>query len=146
MDAETGGVGDDVVPIPHPYPPDELGLTRLGQDICLELLSASTIGRLALTFAALPLIVPVMFSLEGTSIVLAADGGPEGAAVRADAVATLLVDDFRPSGGWSVLATGPLKKATTLDGDRFPSPLSRSGSTLELPITMLSGWEHPIRG
>lgn len=120
----------------------------LGEDECLQLLAREPIGRLALTAAALPVVLPVNFTLLDRTIVFASAPGLKLDAAHAGMVACLEVDGFNrlSHGGWSVLATGRLEEIT--DPDRLdearrlplsPWALSQPQHYVELPIELLSG-------
>ena len=51
---------------------DRAGLEVLDDDACRELLAATRWGRVAISLAALPAILPVRFALEGDTIVVGA--------------------------------------------------------------------------
>lgn len=115
---------------------------------CLQLLDREPVGRLALTAAALPVVLPVNFVLVDRTIVFASDPGLKLEAARQRSVACLEIDGFDrwSHGGWSVLATGRMDLITDptrlADARRLPlSPwaLSDPQYYVELPIELLSG-------
>jgi nitroimidazol reductase NimA-like FMN-containing flavoprotein (pyridoxamine 5'-phosphate oxidase superfamily) len=87
---------------------DRNGLEVLDRDECLRLLDRATLGRVAITSAALPTVLPVNFRLAGDRIVFRTGGGTKLAAATRNAVVAFEVDDFDPVQltGWSVVVTG----------------------------------------
>jgi nitroimidazol reductase NimA-like FMN-containing flavoprotein (pyridoxamine 5'-phosphate oxidase superfamily) len=115
---------------------------------CLLLLAREPVGRIALTSAALPVVLPVNFVTMEHTIVFASDPGLKLDAARAGQVACLEVDGYTvlDHSGWSVLATGRLAEIT--DADRVdaarhlplsPWALSDPSHYVELSIELLSG-------
>ena len=84
-------------------------------DECIERLRMSPIGRIAVTYRALPAIVPVNFALAGSRVIFRTE--PDGMLARAcaDTVVAFEVDGLDPEGryGWSVLVVG---QAARLNG------------------------------
>ena len=120
----------------------------LDEEECLRLLDREPVGRIALTAAALPVVLPVNFVTCDKAIVFASDRGLKLEAARAGQVACLEVDGYDgiDHSGWSVLATGRLAEIT--DPDRLAAarrlPLSPWALTdpkhyVELSIELLSG-------
>jgi uncharacterized protein len=89
-------------------PVDRNGLEVLGRDECLALLASSTLGRIGLSAAALPLVLPVNFCMDGDRIVVRTGVGTKLEAASRNAVVSFEVDDIDPMfhGGWSVVVTG----------------------------------------
>ena len=85
-------------------------------------------GRIGLSVAALPVIVPVNYAVDGDQIVICSAPGAKLEAARHGLIACLEIDDFDPfdHAGWSVLVTGKLAEVTD------PSEISRLG---RLPLT-----------
>lgn len=84
------------------------GLEILDEDECLRLLVTVPIGRVALSYDALPAVFPVNFALYDRRIVFRTGRGSKlDAAVRHSVVA-FEVDQFDAHyhSGWSVLAVG----------------------------------------
>jgi len=120
----------------------------LDDEECLRLLAREPVGRVALTSAALPVVLPVNFVTMGNTIVFASDPGLKLQAARARQVACLEVDGYEvlDHSGWSVLATGRLSEIT--DPERLvaarqlplsPWALSAPEHYVELSIELLSG-------
>ncbi|MEO5724095.1 MAG: pyridoxamine 5'-phosphate oxidase family protein [Ilumatobacteraceae bacterium] len=90
---------------------DRYGFEVLDEDQCRELLQSVSVGRVALTSGALPVIVPVVFVMFGNDILFESSSDlPLDAAARGS-VACFEADegDSLRHGGWSVLATGQLE-------------------------------------
>jgi nitroimidazol reductase NimA-like FMN-containing flavoprotein (pyridoxamine 5'-phosphate oxidase superfamily) len=115
---------------------------------CMRLLAREPVGRIGLTSAALPVVLPVNFVMLERTIVFASDPGLKLEAARAGQVACLEVDGYEvlDHSGWSVLATGRL--AEIVDPERLTAarqlPLSPWALTapehyVELSIELLSG-------
>jgi nitroimidazol reductase NimA-like FMN-containing flavoprotein (pyridoxamine 5'-phosphate oxidase superfamily) len=83
----------------------------------LALLSTASVGRIAVTRDALPVILPVNYVVDGTSLVIRTKDGAILRAARAGgAVVAFEVDDLdeRTMTGWSVLVTGTLREVTAV--------------------------------
>jgi nitroimidazol reductase NimA-like FMN-containing flavoprotein (pyridoxamine 5'-phosphate oxidase superfamily) len=96
---------------------DRNGFEVLSRQECLRLLGTTGVGRLAVTTAALPTILPVGFHFDGSRILIRTGRGtPLGAATR-NAVVAFEVDDISPSSetGWSVVVTGVARELTGVD-------------------------------
>lgn len=80
----------------------------LARSECLDLLRTHTIGRLAVTHQALPVIVPVNYVADDGGVVFRTE--PGGMLDRAchDSVVAFEIDELAAdgSGGWSVLVVG----------------------------------------
>jgi len=90
-----------VAPLPAPT-------AALDRRACYALLATAPLGRVVATAAALPLVVPVVFALDGDDLLFpVAPGSPLAAATRGTVVALQAdaVDASRRS-GWSVVVTG----------------------------------------
>ncbi len=116
---------------------DASGLELLSREDCVHLLATRTIGRIAFHAAALPVILPVAYAVDGDSIVVRVRGGSQLDAGTRGAVVAFEVDDVDAADGghWSVVVTGvtsavsdpaELERAKALplddwagDGDRF---------------------------
>ena len=80
---------------------------------CWQLLSQRTVGRVAYTDRALPVIVPLNYSLVGQRIMVRCRA--DGLAARLDGqVVAFQIDDIdlEGLGGWSVLVTGTCRRLT----------------------------------
>lgn len=87
---------------------DRNGLEVLGRAECLRLIASATLGRLAITSHALPLVLPVNFRLVGDRIVFRTGVGTKLDAATSGNVVAFEVDDMDPlwHSGWSVVVTG----------------------------------------
>jgi nitroimidazol reductase NimA-like FMN-containing flavoprotein (pyridoxamine 5'-phosphate oxidase superfamily) len=80
----------------------------MSRDECLTALHEATIGRIAVSQDALPLILPVNFAFDGTHIVFRTrQGGILDRACR-NTIIAFEIDDFNPASGsgWSVSVLG----------------------------------------
>jgi nitroimidazol reductase NimA-like FMN-containing flavoprotein (pyridoxamine 5'-phosphate oxidase superfamily) len=87
---------------------DRNGLEMLDEQECLHLLASATLGRIALSVDALPVILPVNFLLDAGRILIRTGKGTKLDAALENAVVAFEVDDIEPfdHGGWSVCVTG----------------------------------------
>jgi nitroimidazol reductase NimA-like FMN-containing flavoprotein (pyridoxamine 5'-phosphate oxidase superfamily) len=87
---------------------DRNGLEVLGPEECLRLLRTAAIGRVGLSSAALPSVLPVNFRLVGDRILFRTGWGSKLDAATRNAVVAFEVDDFDvvDHTGWSVLVVG----------------------------------------
>jgi nitroimidazol reductase NimA-like FMN-containing flavoprotein (pyridoxamine 5'-phosphate oxidase superfamily) len=93
---------------------DRNGLEVLEREECLRLLGTATLGRVAVTADALPVILPVNFILAEHHIVIRTGRGTKLDAATRNAVVAFEVDDIDPMyhTGWSVLVTGVARDLT----------------------------------
>jgi uncharacterized protein len=92
-------------------------IQSLSSEECLQLLSTGSVGRIAVTRDALPVILPVNYAVDGGSILIrTTDGAILRAARAGGAVVAFEVDnlDARTMTGWSVLVTGTLREVTAV--------------------------------
>lgn len=84
------------------------GLEVLSRDECLRLLATHGLGRLAVVVGGRPLVFPVNYALDGTSIVFRTDDGTKLHGAVPDHEVAFEIDDMDPlyHTGWSVLAVG----------------------------------------
>ncbi len=83
-------------------------LRVLSKDECLRLLSSVPVGRVGLSMAALPVVLPVSFAvLDGEVVFRTVDGSKFHAAANG-AVVAFEVDGYGQDGttGWSVMVQG----------------------------------------
>jgi uncharacterized protein len=87
---------------------DHVGLAVLSREECLRLVGTARIGRVGMTSAALPLVLPVNFALDGEEIVIRTAAGTKLDAALRNAVVAFEVDEIDPlyHSGWSVMVTG----------------------------------------
>jgi nitroimidazol reductase NimA-like FMN-containing flavoprotein (pyridoxamine 5'-phosphate oxidase superfamily) len=120
---------------------ETLRLEPLGRSECLELLTQVSVGRIGLSVAALPVILPVHFALDEEAILFRAFPGTKLAVAVAAAVVAFEVDSFASDGstGWSVLAVG--KAEEIID----PSELHRANSMKIGPRMVGDRSDHFVR-
>jgi len=90
--------------------PDTSAIRRLDRWHCLVLMGSKDRARVALSDRALPVIVPVLYRIEGTEIVLPSCRGIVAAAAAGGHVVCFQTDVVDPDSGiaWSIVATGRL--------------------------------------
>jgi uncharacterized protein len=93
---------------------DRNGLEVLDRDECLRLLGTATLGRIGVTSAALPTVLPVNFGFDGTRILISTGPGTKLAAATRNAVVAFEVDaiDADAHRGWSVVVQGVAREIT----------------------------------
>ncbi|MGQ0824488.1 MAG: pyridoxamine 5'-phosphate oxidase family protein [Actinomycetota bacterium] len=93
---------------------DRNGLEVLDRVECLRLLAGATLGRLAVSSGALPVILPVNFVLDGDRILIRTSPGSKLHAATNNAVVAFEVDsvDTFSHTGWSVSVTGIASEVT----------------------------------
>ncbi|HET8981140.1 MAG TPA: pyridoxamine 5'-phosphate oxidase family protein [Pedococcus sp.] len=92
-------------------------IQTLSTEECLSLLATASVGRVAMTRDALPVILPVNYVVDGSSVLIRTTEGTILRAARAGgAVVAFEVDelDERTMSGWSVLVTGTLREVTAV--------------------------------
>ena len=96
---------------------DRNGLEVLSRDECLRLLGTAGLGRVAVTTAALPTILPVNFRFDGREILIRTGRGTKLDAATRNAVVAFEVDEVEPATreGWSVVVTGVARDLTDPD-------------------------------
>jgi hypothetical protein len=96
---------------------DRNGLDILERTECLRLLSGSSVGRLAVTMGALPVILPVNFVFDRDRVLIRTTTGTKLDAATRNAVVAFEVDDFDgfSHSGWSVCVTGVAREVTDRD-------------------------------
>ena len=93
---------------------DRNGLEILDREASLRLLASATLGRIAVTIGALPVVLPVNFRLVDDRIVFRTGIGTKFDAATRNAVVAFEADDIEPMWhtGWSVLITGIAREVT----------------------------------
>ena len=78
---------------------------------CLALLGRAQLGRIALSLRAMPVVVPVRYTLSDGDLLFAASGDQLTKALHGN-IAALQADGFEENGGkqWTVFATGPVRR------------------------------------
>jgi hypothetical protein len=101
---------------------DRNGLEVLDRDECLTLLGSVSFGRVGLSMAALPVVLPVNFRLVDEQIVFSTAPGSKLRAATDHAVIAFEADHVDPleHTGWSVVATGLARVVTdAAEGEWF---------------------------
>jgi nitroimidazol reductase NimA-like FMN-containing flavoprotein (pyridoxamine 5'-phosphate oxidase superfamily) len=131
---------------------DRNGLEVLDRDECLRLLDGATLGRVGVTAAALPSVLPVNFRLAGDRIVFRTGRGTKLAAATRNAVVAFEVDDIDPvrHTGWSVVVTGVARPvidagelAVLQERDIPRWAAGDDGHVVEVSIELVSGRRIP---
>jgi len=93
---------------------DAFDISILDRQECLALLAQVDVGRLGISIDALPVILPVHFTLDGESVVFRSVTGSKLDAATVDTVVAFQADRYEPEGlsGWSVLLQGVATTAT----------------------------------
>jgi hypothetical protein len=111
---------------------------------CRDLLATANIGRVALSMAALPVILPVNYIVEGGDVLfLSGTGGKLHAALTGQVLAFEVDSMDEPSrSGWSALAIG--MAAASRPGDDTPAPQrwisrTRDQDLVRLRPSLISG-------
>ena len=111
---------------------DRNGLEVLSRDECLRLLGTAVLGRVAVTTAALPTILPVNFRFDGRQILIRTGRGTKLDAATQNAVVAFEVDEVERASrrGWSVAVTGVARELCDPDelADAQHLPLERWAS------------------
>src|SRR5579871_1784834 len=103
---------------------DRNGLEILTHEDCMLLLEHAHLGRVALSVGALPVVLPVNYTLMDGDIVVSTVAGSKMDAALANAVVAFEIDGIDPfyHQGWSVLVRGVARVITE------PDELARAGS------------------
>jgi nitroimidazol reductase NimA-like FMN-containing flavoprotein (pyridoxamine 5'-phosphate oxidase superfamily) len=131
---------------------DRNGLEVLDRPECLRLLGGAHVGRVGLSSGALPLVLPVNFTLAGERILVRTGRGTKLDAATRNAVVAFEADDIDPAthSGWSVMITGVAREVDPADVaglvlDRWaPGP---DGRVIGISTDLVSGRRlHPRAG
>ena len=89
-------------------PSEDTRVEILSRPECLDLLGQASLGRIGVSIDALPVILPVHFSLRGETVLFPIDPGTKLEAATIGNVIAFQTDDYEPLGdtGWSVLLQG----------------------------------------
>jgi nitroimidazol reductase NimA-like FMN-containing flavoprotein (pyridoxamine 5'-phosphate oxidase superfamily) len=92
--------------VPPTLVPD---LRELDEQECRNLLKIASFGRIAVTERALPMIVPVLFTVQDDTVVAVSPAGSRAIPARKGAIVTLEIDSYQPgtAEGWCVTVIGP---------------------------------------
>ncbi|HLZ36302.1 MAG TPA: pyridoxamine 5'-phosphate oxidase family protein, partial [Mycobacteriales bacterium] len=87
---------------------DRNGLEVLSREECLTLLETVPVGRIVVTISALPVILPVHFSVVDGTVVIRTSPGTKLATATRNTVVAFEADSVDAQGevGWSVAVTG----------------------------------------
>lgn len=87
---------------------DRDGLEVLDRRECLRLLDRTGLGRIAVTSGALPVVLPVDYTMDGESIVIETGRGTTLDFGTTGSVVAFEVDNLHAHGhrGWTVMVTG----------------------------------------
>jgi nitroimidazol reductase NimA-like FMN-containing flavoprotein (pyridoxamine 5'-phosphate oxidase superfamily) len=91
---------------------------QLSRAECLALLQLANVGRVGLSIAALPVVLPVRYALIDDDLLFRTPVGSRLNAAAAGAVVAFQVDTYAfdslaDSAGWSVLVQGPARQLTS---------------------------------
>jgi hypothetical protein len=80
-------------------------------DQCLALLGRAQLGRIALSLRAMPVVIPVRYTLNNGDLLFTASGDELTRALHGN-IAALQADGFEEDRGqrWTVFATGPVRR------------------------------------
>ncbi len=125
---------------------DRSGLEVLDHAECLRLLAMATLGRVAVSANALPMVLPVTFRLVDDQIVFRTRRDTRLGVGTNNSVVAFEVDDLHPEDhtGWSVLVTGIASELCDPDIvdtlDALPE-WSRGDDTrvVSITVSMISG-------
>jgi uncharacterized protein len=117
---------------------DRNGLEVLDRDECLRLLGTATLGRIGVTSAALPTVLPVNFGFDGTRILISTGPGTKLAAATRNAVVAFEVDaiDADAHTGWSVVVQGVAREITDSN--------ERADAQSHAPVRWAPGSDHHV--
>jgi hypothetical protein len=98
---------------------DRNGLEILSRLQCLSLLAGCSVGRVAVSRHALPVILPVTYGLLGEDVVFATGTGSKSLAAAHQNVIAFEVDDIDlvTRSGWTVVAVGVGGRVDERDSD-----------------------------
>lgn len=113
---------------------DRNGMRVLDRDECLRRLASAQLGRVGVTTGALPVVLPVLYRLDGERILIRCPDDSSLMAALDRCVVAFEVDAVdaadggdQPTHGWSVVVTG---LAEALGPDESAAVLPRSGPFL----------------
>lgn len=141
--ASTLGVtGDSGAVDPPGFP-----MRTLSRAQCLSLLGTARVGRVGVTIGALPVILPVNFTVDDNLIVFRTVSGTKLDAAMHRAVAAFEADDHAADGswGWSVLVRGythDVRGSSRIDHVAplaWAFPHGEANHVVAIEVTMVSG-------
>jgi nitroimidazol reductase NimA-like FMN-containing flavoprotein (pyridoxamine 5'-phosphate oxidase superfamily) len=129
---------------------DRNGLVILDRRACVQLLRTAHVGRIALSVAALPVVLPVRFGLLDDDVLIRTVAGSKLEAAATNAVVAFEADHVDPldRGGWSVLIQGVASEITDPDeierARRVPlPPWLGADRYLRIASRLMSGRQLP---
>jgi uncharacterized protein len=98
---------------------DESGATRLTREECFELLARTSVGRIGVSIDALPVILPVHFTLMGDSVLFRTVPGTRLDSATIGTVVAFEAEGWEPadSSYWSVLLQGIASEVSATAAD-----------------------------
>jgi nitroimidazol reductase NimA-like FMN-containing flavoprotein (pyridoxamine 5'-phosphate oxidase superfamily) len=131
-------------------------MRALTEPECRRLLKTVAVGRLGLTERALPVIVPVTFTVSGDDEVIVYATAAVAAGNAGGAIVAFEADEWDPrhGRGWSVSAVGPSRLVTVperiaeLDRLGFAGTVDSGGGYLAVQLSHVRGQalDHPLGG
>lgn len=127
---------------------DRNGLEVLDREHSLRLLATATLGRVGVTFGALPVVLPVNFRLVEDQIVFRTGIGTKLDAATRNHIVAFEADAFEPvsHAGWSVVVTGIAREITDPEEEAALSmvPIPRwapegNGRTVAISTDLVTG-------
>jgi len=119
---------------------------ELSQAECWELLAGASVGRLALSIRALPLILPVRYVVDGASVAVSLGRNGMPTASVHDAVVAFAVDQFDEESalGWMVQLQGRARLAPVGSGSEGPGPVD-PGQVVRLSPGTVTGHRFTLQ-
>jgi len=113
---------------------------------CWELLASASVGRLALSIRALPLILPVRYAVDDASVAISLGRNGMPTASVHDAIVAFAVDQFDEESalGWMVQLQGRARLAPVGSGSEGPGPID-PGQVLRLAPGTVSGHRFTLQ-
>jgi uncharacterized protein len=140
-DLRPWSVGVGGVSIPDVGDDAPIDITVLNRTECLELLAQVHLGRIGASIDALPVILPVHFTVDGESVVFRSTAGTKLDAATFGTVVAFQADWYESQGasGWSVMLQGV---AATV---AHAGPHLRAASALIRPWVQTDGGHRLVR-
>lgn len=120
----------------------------LDREASLALLRSTQLGRVGLSVDALPVIVPVGFSLVGERILFGAQADPRAVAAIDGVIVAFQADAWDPCtrSGWSVLVQGPARRlidradlGPLANGHGLPEWIAEASEAVVMSTAVISG-------
>jgi len=137
----------DLFDAPEPDPLVDNGMEFLTETQCYALLNRTWIGRVGVSVAGVPMIIPVRFAMVGDDVVFFTGKGLKLNAANAGKTMTFEIDSYDPrrGAGWSVLVVGTGEEISRPDlyGQRAemltPAAPGVRGHIVRIRTDMISG-------